>query len=159
MTSILRSRPDTPGVIAPPPLIFVGFLLAGVGLDYLVGGLWGLGGWRFFAGAALCASALFFLVPALSLFRKAGTRAEPWQPTTSIVTTGIYGLTRNPMYVGMALVYVGLALLAGSFAVLLLLPLAMLMMHRGVILREEAYLSGKFGPEYLRYKARVRRWL
>lgn len=159
MTSMLPSRPDTPGVIAPPPLIFAGFLLAGAGLDYLAGGLWAPGDWRFLVGAAVCIVAAFFLVPALGLFRRAGTRAEPWQPTTAIVTSGVYALTRNPMYVGMALAYAGIALLAGSLAALLMLPVAILVIQRGVILREEAYLSEKFGSEYLRYKTRVRRWL
>ena len=63
------------------------------------------------------------------------------------------------MYVGMALAHAGLALLAGSLTALLLLPLAILVIQRGVIFREETYLTNKFGPEYLRYKARVRRWL
>lgn len=158
MTSILPFRPDTPGVIAPPPLIFAGFLAAGVGFDYLAGNLWGPTGWRLLAGALLCAAAAVFLVPALGLFRRAGTRAEPWQPTTAIVSTGIYTVTRNPMYVGMALAYAGIAISAGSLAALLLLTIAILVIQRGVILREETYLE-KFGPEYLRYKARVRRWL
>jgi protein-S-isoprenylcysteine O-methyltransferase Ste14 len=159
MTSITPSQRDAPGVIAPPPLIFLGFLLIGIAWDCLAGSALAVGTWRSAAGGILCLAAAAFLVPALGLFRKAGTRAEPWKPTTAIVTGGIYALTRNPMYVGMALAYAGLALLASSLAALLLLPLALLMMQFGVILREEAYLSAKFGSEYLRYQARVRRWL
>jgi protein-S-isoprenylcysteine O-methyltransferase Ste14 len=146
-----------PGVIAPPPLIFTGFLAAGLVANYFVAIDWRLADlWRVGAGGFLCAAAVIFLAPALGLFRKAGTRAEPWRPTTAIVTSGIYALTRN---VGMALAYAGLGLLAGSLAALILLPAAILVIHRGVILREEAYLTQKFGDEYLRYKARVRRWL
>ncbi|WP_192364491.1 methyltransferase family protein [Mesorhizobium mediterraneum] len=100
-----------------------------------------------------------FLAGALGLFRKAGTRPEPWQPTTAIVTSGVYRVTRNPMYVGMALVYAALALALGSLIALTLLPAAVLVIHRGVILREEQYLERKFGSEYRAYKARVRRSL
>jgi len=71
----------------------------------------------------------------------------------------VYRLTRNPMYVGMALAYFGLAILGGGIVALGLLPVAMLVIQHGVILREEAYLEGKFGADYLRYRAAVRRWL
>ncbi|TJW95650.1 MAG: isoprenylcysteine carboxylmethyltransferase family protein [Mesorhizobium sp.] len=76
-----------------------------------------------------------------------------------MVTSGVYRVTRNPMYVGMAPVYAALALALGSLIALILLPAAVLVIHRRVILREEQYLEGKFGSEYRAYKVRVRRWL
>jgi protein-S-isoprenylcysteine O-methyltransferase Ste14 len=106
---------DHPGVIAPPPLIFAGFLILG-----LVAGRyasWEIGlnpVLRQMAGFGLLIAGTVFLALALGLFRRARTRPEPWQPTTTIVDTGLYGLTRNPMYVGMALAYTGVALLADS---------------------------------------------
>ncbi|CAH2402967.1 methyltransferase family protein [Mesorhizobium ventifaucium] len=63
------------------------------------------------------------------------------------------------MYVGMALVYAAVALAVGSPLAMALLPAAILVIHRGVILREERYLERKFGDEYVAYRARVRRWL
>jgi protein-S-isoprenylcysteine O-methyltransferase Ste14 len=151
---------DHPGVIAPPPLIFAGFLVLG-----LVAGRYA--SWEIglnpvlhqVAGSGLLLAGAVFLVIALGLFRRARTRPEPWQPTTAIVSTGIYAITRNPMYVGMALVYAGVALLADSHVALLLLPIVLAVIHFGVIRREERYLEAKFGDEYRRYAARVRRWL
>lgn len=161
MTALSGETRDHPGVIAPPPLAFAGFLAAGVFVDRYVSG-WSLPPpalpvqvTAFLFGA----TGLVFLAGALGLFRRAGTRPEPWQPTTAIVTSGVYRVTRNPMYVGMALVYAAVALALGSPLALALLPAAVLVIHRGVILREERYLERKFGDEYRAYKARVRRWL
>ncbi|TIP23013.1 MAG: isoprenylcysteine carboxylmethyltransferase family protein [Mesorhizobium sp.] len=152
---------DHPGVIAPPPLVFAGFLAAGVLADRYVSG-WSLPLPALPAkvlAVLLGGAGVIFLADALGLFRKAGTRPEPWQPTTAIVTSGVYRVTRNPMYVGMAHVYAALALAVGSPLAMALLPAAILVIHRGVILREERYLERKFGDEYMAYRARVRRWL
>jgi protein-S-isoprenylcysteine O-methyltransferase Ste14 len=81
------------------------------------------------------------------------------RPTTALVTSGPYRLTRNPMYLGMAFLYAGLALSFGVTWSLAFLPLVLLAVDRLAILREEHYLEAKFGEEYRRYKARVRRWL
>ena len=72
---------------------------------------------------------------------------------------GPYRLTRNPAYLGMALVYIGIALLADALWVLVPLPVVLLIIDRMVIAREERYLERKFGQEYLDYKGRVRRWV
>ncbi len=104
------------------------------------------------AGAALLASFN-------TAFTRKGTAVEPWKPTTAIVTTGPYRLTRNPAYLGMALVYIGIALLAEALWVLVPLPLVVALIDRAVITREERYLERKFGREYLDYKATVRRWV
>ena len=94
-----------------------------------------------------------------SAFARKGTAVEPWKPTTAIVTTGPYRLTRNPAYVGMALVYAGVALMSDALWVLAPLPIVIAIVDRGVIAREERYLERKFGPEYVDYKTRVRRWV
>jgi len=91
-------------------------------------------------------------------FRSAGTHSRPWRATSSLVTTGIYRFTRNPMYLGMALLYAGLAFLFDSFTALLLLPVAILLIRTQVIAREERYLLGKFGADYVAYKKSVPRW-
>ena len=96
---------------------------------------------------------------ALGLFRRARTRPEPWQPTSALVTNGIYRFTRNPMYLGMAFAYAGASIAFDSPVALLVLPLVVAIIHRYVISREERYLSDKFGEPYKRYTARVRPWL
>jgi protein-S-isoprenylcysteine O-methyltransferase Ste14 len=152
---------DHPGVIAPPPLIFIGFLVVGLGVDYFVGGP----GFalpfpaRIGASALLAGLGLWIVISALGLFRAAGTPAPPWQASTTIVSRGIYALTRNPMYLSMAMLYACLALALDSVIALILLAPALVVIEFGVIRREERYLEAKFGDEYRRYKARVRRWV
>ncbi len=160
MSASRTSQTDIPGEIAPPPLVFAGFLFAGAIADrHLVGAQFGIPDVsRYVVVAALILSALFFLVGALGGFRRARTRAEPWKPTTAVVTGGVYRFTRNPMYVGMALAYSGFAFGMDNVLALLLLVPAVFVIQHGVILREERYLEAKFGAEYVQYKSRVRRW-
>ena len=81
------------------------------------------------------------------------------QPTRALVTTGIHGWTRNPIYLGLFLLYVGIGIAVRSPSILILtLPLAIAIRY-GVVAREEAYLEQRFGGAYRDYKARVRRWL
>ena len=150
---------DIAGVIAPPPVIFLAGLAVGFGLEALLPGgslpgavRWVGGGLLVLAGAALLASFN-------ALFNRHQTPTNPWKPTTAIVTTGPYRSTRNPAYLGMALVYIGIALLADAPWVLAPLPVLLAVIDRGVIAREERYLEGKFGQEYLDYKRGVRRWI
>jgi protein-S-isoprenylcysteine O-methyltransferase Ste14 len=91
-------------------------------------------------------------------FDAAGTNIRPDRPTTSLVTTGLFAHTRNPVYIGGELALVGLALLLGSDWILLLMAPAMLLLHYGVVLREERYLERKFGAAYLAYKESVPRY-
>jgi protein-S-isoprenylcysteine O-methyltransferase Ste14 len=150
---------DTAGVVAPPPLIYLAGLAVGFALEALLPGSsvptavqWGLGGVLVVAGVAL-------LLSFNTAFSRRGTAVEPWKPTTAIVTTGPYRITRNPAYLGMALVYVGVALMSDALWVLAPLPVVLAVVDRGVIAREERYLERKFGQEYVDYRSRVRRWL
>jgi protein-S-isoprenylcysteine O-methyltransferase Ste14 len=150
---------DISGVVAPPPLIFLAGLAVGFALEALLPGSsvpdtvgWILGGALLLAGIAL----LFSFERA---FTQKKTPANPWRPTTAIATDGPYRFTRNPAYLGMALVYVGIALCSQALWVLLPLPLVLAIVDRGVIAREERYLERKFGQEYLDFKRRVRRWI
>jgi protein-S-isoprenylcysteine O-methyltransferase Ste14 len=150
---------DNAGVVAPPPLIFLAGLAVGFGLEALLPGTsmpavvqWGVGGVLVVAGLGLLA---WFN----TAFSRKGTAVEPWKPTTAIVTTGPYRLTRNPAYLGMALTYVGIALMSDALWVLLPLPVVLAVIDRAVIAREERYLERKFGEEYLDLKRRRRRWV
>ncbi len=149
---------DIPNVIAPPPLIYIVPLLAGLLLHRwfprdVVSPM--LAQWL---GAACLALGLV-MFPALNEFRRAKTNPKPWRPTTALVIQGPYRFTRNPMYVGFTLIYLGIAFWLNALWPVLLLPVALLIVDRGVIAREERYLERKFGAEYLAYRARVRRWL
>jgi protein-S-isoprenylcysteine O-methyltransferase Ste14 len=156
---VTEEQDDTAGVVAPPPLIFLAGLIAGFGLEALLPGVampalveWGLGGLLVVAGLGL-------LLTFNASFSRKGTAVEPWKPTTAIVTTGPYRFTRNPAYLGMALTYVGIAVLSSAVWVLVPLPFVLAVIDRGVIAREERYLERKFGEEYLGYKRTVRRWI
>lgn len=152
---------DNPGVIAPPPLLYAAALGIGLAIDLLLFRLHtGISApLRYGIAILLLAVAIALAASALGRFRRAGTRAEPWQPTTAIVTSGVYAFTRNPMYVAMALLYLAAAIAADSVIALILLVPLLVTVHYGVVAREERYLEAKFGDEYRRYKETVRRWI
>jgi protein-S-isoprenylcysteine O-methyltransferase Ste14 len=152
----------TAGVIARPPLLFLAALLLGLAADRLLpwpfavpaGGpvYWAVAGSLILIGLALAAAGI-------RDFGRAATPVPTNEPTRALVTTGIHGWSRNPIYLGMFLVYGGIDLAARSPATLILaLPLAITIRY-GVVAREEAYLERRFGDAYRDYKARVRRWL
>ena len=91
--------------------------------------------------------------------RQAGTSVVPGEPSTILLESGPYRLTRNPIYIGFILVYFGLAIMATSVWMLLLLIPVLMVLQRGVVEREEAYLIEKFGEAYRKYQSRVPRWL
>ena len=167
------NQSDTPGVIAPPPLIYLGFLLAGWGLaelgarpEAVEAGF----GWlaapfglaievRRGVALTLIVGGLLLDGMAAGLFRRRGTAVEPWKPSTALVIEGPYRFSRNPIYLGFAVTYVGLAIAMNSWVALLLLLPCIVVVDRFVIQREERYLAAKFGAGYEAYRARVRRWL
>ena len=156
-----KAGQDHAGVRVPPPLIFLGLVLIGPLLDRMLGiAPLNLGRPATIAlSLALVAAGLTVVLAAIRRFSSAGTRVEPWAPSSAVVRDGIYRFSRNPMYVGMALVMLGLALILGSPSSLAMVGVATLLVDRFVIRREEAYLEGKFGGEYLAYRNQVRRWL
>jgi protein-S-isoprenylcysteine O-methyltransferase Ste14 len=156
------NHPGTAGVIARPPVLFLVALLLGLALDHLlpvpVAGLeadllhWISAGSLILLGLALAAAGI-------RDFTNAGTPVPTYKPTRALVTTGIHGWTRNPIYLGMFLLYGGIGLAARSpWTLILTLPLAITIRY-GVVAREEAYLERRFGDAYRQYRARVRRWL
>ena len=153
--------PDVAGVIALPPLIFLGFLAAATVLEAIVPlpipvahSLASC-----VAGVALAAGGFVMIAIGTRRFAAAGTNIPPTLPTTALVVDGIYGRTRNPLYLGTTLIYLGLSVAAGSlWAIGLVVPL-LWVINVGVVKREERYLERKFGDAYRAYKARVRRWI
>ncbi|WP_169787003.1 methyltransferase family protein [Hyalangium minutum] len=157
-----NAKPASAGVRFPPPVIMVLHLLAGVLLSRVVplnvlpaaahSHARGIGG-------ALLLGGVVLLVMSMRQFTRADIDMRPWMPTAGIMDKGLYSWTRNPMYLSFAIIYLGIALLIPSeWAVLTLIP-ALLVIRYYVIAKEERYLEATFGEPYVRYKARVRRWL
>jgi protein-S-isoprenylcysteine O-methyltransferase Ste14 len=154
---------DVAGVIAPPPLLFALFLAIGLLLDWLLPGrLWPIAlawPWRLAAGLVPILAGALLAIAAERRFRAVGTDVRPWRPSTALASGGPYRFTRNPMYLGLLLLLAGIAIAAdGPWLMAQLLPL-WLLLHFGVVRREEAYLEEKFGEPYRDYCRRVRRWL
>ena len=103
--------------------------------------------------------ALLLTPPAMLLFRRSGTPIMPFERSTALVTTGVYRFTRNPMYLGLTLVLLGVAVLQGSLGACLPIPLFILIVQKRFIEGEERFLTEIFGEQYLSYRRRVRRWL
>lgn len=155
----MKTDNDNPNVIAPPPLIFLSGLLVGGLISWFFPFEFLPESFAIIAGILLIIAGLTIILTAILQMRRAKTNVEPWKPTTAILDDGIYGISRNPIYVAMTLIYMGIAFLFNSFWSLSPLVLVLTVIHYGVILREEKYLEGKFGSEYLNYKNRVRRWI
>lgn len=152
---------DHPGVIAPPPLIYLGFLLAGWGLAKVLPdpGLGLVDMVRRGLALTLIVAGLVIDGAAAGHFRRLGTHVEPWKPSTALATGGLYRFSRNPIYVGFALAYVGFAVAMDSLITLALLLPCLVTIDRLVIVREETYLAARFGEAYADYRKAVRRWL
>ena len=154
-----KQTPDNPQVIIFPPALYAGTLLAGLVIDFFFP-IRLLPRWTtILSGAAAITIAVLIAISAISRMRRAKTAVNPALPTTAIVCGGIFGLSRNPIYVAFTLLSLGIALLFNALVLQLLLPPLLFVVQNGIIKREEIYLERKFGDEYLRYKVRVRRWL
>ena len=152
---------ETAGAVARPPLLFLSALLLGLAVDHLLPLAFKIPRTdmhRFIAGTLLLVGMAVFAASVRD-FSTAGTPVQGTKPTRALVTSGIFGWSRNPIYVGMFLLYVGIGVAVRSTSILALtLPLALVMRY-GVIAREETYLERRFGEAYRAYKTRVRRLL
>jgi len=145
----------------PPPFIYGLFFLAGYLLQRLtpVTLVGGNPEWLDTVGLVLIGAGVAFAVTAAMTFRRAGTHVNPTKPATTIVAHGPFRLTRNPMYLSMAVIYTGGLLMLDSIWPLLLFPILLWVIRTRIIDLEEAYLERKFGAAYVDHKSRVRRWL
>jgi protein-S-isoprenylcysteine O-methyltransferase Ste14 len=157
-----EARRAGPGVRFPPPTLFVAGFLVALALERWVLSL------RFSAVGVpalpltawiLIALGMAVLAWAMLTFRRARTAIMPFNPASTIVTTGPYRFSRNPMYVALTLVYLGLSLLVGTVWPIVLLPVVLWSLYLLVIRREERYLGAAFADEYGAYRRRVRRWV
>jgi len=152
---------DAATVRFPPPLVFLVLIVVGLLIDrwFWPPGLPVPRGVRIGAATVLAVLGAIPLLFAMGLFARSGQHPEPWKPTPEIISTGIYRVTRNPMYVGMALLHGAVGFARDSAWVLALIPVAIAIVDRIAVRPEEAYLERKFGAAYLDYKRSVRRWL
>ena len=152
---------DNPNVIVLPPILLLATIAAGVILDWLVpvGVLAPLPAIpRMVVGAILFVLGASVPVTARQALVKAGTNIRPDMPTTALITSGLFAHSRNPIYQGASLALLGLALMLASDWIVILMVPALMLLHYGVVVREERYLERKFGEAYRRYKAAVPRY-
>ena len=159
-----QQAPDaaTAGVITRPPFLYLGCLILGLALEHLLPlrlNLPGAAVMQWTVGGGLILIGVAIVAAGVRNFSRAATPVPSNQPVRALVTTGIHGWSRNPIYVGMFLLYTGIGIAARSPWVLVLaLPLVVIVRYF-VVAREERYLEQRFGDAYRDYKARVRRWL
>ena len=154
-----RGEQDVPGVLAPPPVLYIASLGIGFVLEALLPSASLPAGVRWPLGGVLLGGGLILVAAFFSAFRNAGTPVDTRKPTATIVTTGPYRFTRNPGYLSLALIYCGIAVLTNALWAFVPLVLTLILVDRAVIRREERYLGRKFGDEYDHYKASTRRWI
>ena len=147
---------DVAGVLAPPPAIFAVALAAGLALGNA--GITRKRSCDVIAGGTIAVLGAALGLATISALKRAGTNVRPDRPTTALVTSGPFRYTRNPAYVAATMLYIGAALGARSVPALTFLPIALVVLERGVVEREERYLERRFSDAYRAYKGTVPRW-
>ena len=157
----MENKKDSPGVYIPPPLFYVLFFLISVFLQKKIAindSVFHLQITKV-VGILLLIISLFFLISSLRSFFLSKNTLVLIKPASSLQTNSIYSISRNPMYVGLAIVYLGITCLVGNWWNIILFPLLFLLVQEYIIKQEEKYLERAFGIKYLEYKKKVRRWL
>ena len=154
-------KQDSPGVYVPPPLIYVVAFLAAIFLQrqFYINDAPFHHPLSKILGIVLLVCSLFFLVTSLTKFFRTKNTLIPFKPASSLQTNGIYSVSRNPMYVGLAIVYLGLTCLIGNWWNIILFPLLIFLVEALIIKKEESYLERAFKDEFANYRQKVRRWL
>ena len=154
-------KKDNPGVFIPPPILYAIVFVSGIflqknfplSLSFFKSNL------STACGIGFIVIALLFIVNGIRQFILSRNTLITVKPAASLQTTGIYAISRNPMYVGLITLYIALSFLVGNWWNLLLLPVLILVIYFIVIRKEEKYLERAFGTMYTRYKQKVRRWI
>ncbi|HBP88677.1 MAG TPA: isoprenylcysteine carboxylmethyltransferase family protein [Nitrospirales bacterium] len=157
----MHSEPDKKGaaVKVPPPLIVLSVLLLAYALNAVVPFTIPPSPGVKFTGYTLLGISLVIIGITSWSFRREKTHIEPWKPTTTMITTGFFAISRNPIYLALCIGCIGIGLILQSWWVVFSVIPAAMLLYQFVITREEAYLEQKFGEAYVQYKRRVRRWL
>ncbi|CAM3241941.1 methyltransferase family protein [Shewanella violacea] len=147
------------GVRIPPPLVFIFFILCALGLDWLCPLDIHFPLALAYSGLAITILGVMALLYLAMLFKRVNTNIEPWKSTSTIITTGIYAYSRNPIYLAFCTIPLGLGLFFSHVWLMLSVFPSCIAVYFLAIRAEEAYLTEKFADEYLAYLSRVRRWL
>ncbi|MGA9854886.1 MAG: isoprenylcysteine carboxylmethyltransferase family protein [Gammaproteobacteria bacterium] len=157
-----NAQPGSAGIRFPPPLYYLIGLMVGYGIHWL----FPIKLSRPEHNLIIYTFGIIWILLGMSLtgwslltFRQAGTSPNPIRPSSTLALQGPYSLSRNPMYLGVGMVCVGISLLSNMLWPLLSVPVVLVIVDRVVIRKEERYLETKFGDEYRQYKKRVRRWV
>ncbi len=110
-------------------------------------------------GVLLVSFGFAFVLWSAFLFEKAGTPIRPFQESARLVKEGMYRVTRNPMYLGLSIILIGISFLLGTVSPFIPIPFFIFLIHNLFIIQEEILLEEQFGDEYIQYKLSVRRWL
>jgi protein-S-isoprenylcysteine O-methyltransferase Ste14 len=158
----MGTKKDSPGVFIPPPLFYVFIFL----LSFILQGSFTIKRTFFFhsrianiLGLIIIITGLIFTIPALRQFFKSKNTLIPFKPASSLQTSGIYSMSRNPMYLGLLFQYLGMAFIFGNWWTIFLIPVLIGLVHYFIILPEERYLLRAFGDSYQDYTKKVRRWI
>ena len=152
---------DGAAVRIAPPFVYLGGVIVGVLVHAFVMPLaieLSLGV-RIALAVVAGVAGLVLMGGAIKLFRRTGQDPKPWEATPEIISTGVYRYTRNPMYVGMALLQIALGVGLANWWIIILVPVVLAIVYAIAVRHEEVYLERKFGDQYVHYKASVRRWL
>ena len=157
----MKKEKDSPRVYIPPPFLYAGIFFLSFLIQHYIPltrdlferSLSNYLAIAFFGMGIVCG------LPALIKFIKTRNTVLTVKPAASLQTQGIYNLSRNPMYVGLLLLYIAFAFIKGNLWTFLLIPLLIFIITRFVIINEEKYLKRAFGQEYLNYMQKVRRWI
>ena len=157
----MKSKKDSPGVYIPPPFFYVLTFIIAIIIQrkFPIDNYLFQQEWLKITGIVFLVISLFFLVRSLRQFFKSKNTLILIKPATSLQNNGIYGITRNPMYVGLSVVYLGLSCILGNWWNFILFPILVLIVQEYIIKREERYLEREFGQKYTDYRSKVRRWL
>ncbi len=152
-------EPVNPRIFPAPPLVLLLFLLAGVGLQKL----FPLGGGRAAAESVIAGNGLMVLGFAIAVLAarelgRARTAIHPGKAAAALVRTGVYQRSRNPIYLSFIFFTVGCGLAIANPWMSLLAPVLLLYLQERIVKREENYLTARFGPDYIEYRNKVRRW-
>lgn len=153
------AKTDHANVRIPPPVLALLFIIAAFLLGRFVRLPFSLPPIVRYIGFTLAVIGFLLGLGAALAFRRARTTLDPYHPVSSIVTSGIYGFSRNPIYFGFLLMVIGIPLNGGTYWGILLAPIFIWLCNKLIIEHEESYLEKKFGETYTSYKSRVRRWL
>lgn len=158
---LLRVKKDHPGVYIPPPVIYAVIFIVGLFLQkqFSINNTFFHSSTAKITGSIFIAVAFIFIASSVGQFIKSRNTVVTIKPASSLQTTGIYSVTRNPMYAGLACVYLALGFLIGNWWNFILFPLLIIIVQTYIIYSEEKYLEREFGAAYSNYKKNVRRWL